>query len=331
MGCVVSARYRPFNDAFEIKGPIKFGMFAAEERASKEQYAVKVIARDKSGLEELKRLSKLIEPLKESKHFVQCVSFRTDAEVFYIVMERCQGTLSLQLRESSWDLKKATETFKQVLKGLAFLHSKNMVHRNVKPSNIFYTIERGYTVVKLGDFSLATPLPNHAQQLYEEVGSPSYMSVEMLLGHGYREKTDVWSFGVMAYAVLYGEFPYAPREVSSAAIKNTIMSSHNTEPRFLQVPTLRDACSDAPRCCLRALLHRDPALRSSAEKALQLTFLSGQETIEAEAELASPLLSREMLSSLAEAAADADGSDSERSEFSSLLMRKAIPGLLNHE
>lgn len=330
MGCVVSAKYRTFNDAFEIKDLIKNGVFAAEERASKEQYAVKMIARDKSGLEELNRLSKLIEPLKENRHFVQCLSFRADVEVLYIVMERCQGTLSLQLQESSWDLKKATDMFKQVLKGLAFLHSNKIVHRNVKPSNIFYTIERGYTVTKLGDFSLATVLPNR-MQLYEEVGSPSYMSVEMLWGHGYREKTDVWSFGVMAYAVLYGEFPYAPREVSSAAIKNTIVSAQKTEPRFLQVPILRDVSSDAPRRFVRALLCRDPALRTSAEKALQLAFVSGQETVEAEAETVPPLLSREMLASLAEAAAEADGSDSERSEFSCLLMRKAIPGLLKHE
>eukprot|EP00913_Durusdinium_trenchii_P026771 g25112.t1 len=108
-------------------------------------------------------------------------------------------------------------------------------------------------------------------RLFEEVGSWQYRSPEMHSKAGYTEKTDVWSFGVMAYALLFNEFPYAPQD----RIRTLILQ--NAEPYFVQVPAgekVGESLGPAARFC-RVLLRRNQDIRCSATEALQLGFITG--------------------------------------------------------
>ncbi|CAK0903448.1 unnamed protein product [Prorocentrum cordatum] len=89
------------------------------------------------------------------------------------------------------------------------------------------------------------------------------MSPEMVLGDLYDFGTDVWSFGAMAYLILFGELPYVPKEMSRCAAKDrgNAIRAGQPSPRFLGAP--------GPAAgFLRPLLEREPLFRCSAEEAL---------------------------------------------------------------
>jgi len=97
-----------------------------------------------------------------------------------------------------------------------------------------------------------------------EFGTAPFMSPEMLRGrHGIG--TDVWSYGVMAYFMFFGELPYIPQEVTSKAAKAVILAGVPV-PRYLE-KVHRDRCSDSMSFC-KDLLQRDPSQRCSASDAL---------------------------------------------------------------
>ena len=79
------------------------------------------------------------------------------------------------------------------------------MHRDLKPENIFFNDGK----VKLIDFGCACEFEEGDKYvLTEPVGTKEYMSPEMLQRRNYNSKSDIWSFGIILYEVLYGKFPW---------------------------------------------------------------------------------------------------------------------------
>jgi len=161
-----------------------------------------------------------------------------------------------------------------------------VAHRDIKPDN--YMIGLDGSTVKLTDFNLsAVQSPNRS--FTGEFGTAPFMSPEMLTArHGIG--TDVWSYGVMAYFMFFGEFPYVPQEFTSKAAKAVIRAGVPV-PRYLE-KMHRHRCSDSMSFC-KDLLQRDPSQRCSASDALghsyfkaafdakkDLTMIHTQETLD---------------------------------------------------
>ena len=88
--------------------------------------------------------------------------------------------------------------FCQILKGMVFLHSNGVVHRDIKPDNILLTKNReGEIVVKIADFSLAEHFPS--KRMNTVCGTPGFMAPEMFTEEEYDEKVDVFSLGVILF------------------------------------------------------------------------------------------------------------------------------------
>lgn len=201
----------------------------------------------------------------------------------YIAMEYLDGrTLRAEMDQSGFlPPSRAIEIAQEVLKGLAFAHSKGVIHRDIKPENI-QLLEGG--AVKITDFGIArlTFEPNITMD-GQVFGTPSYMSPEQIGGKELDAKSDLFSVGIILYESLSGQKAFPGDSVVS--ITYAIM---NKEPDYLpaipypvwqvveqalnKIPSMRYSTAEAMRSALaRATL----SLASDAGQSSQMPSVFG--------------------------------------------------------
>jgi len=210
-------------------------------------------------------------------HVLQAFEYMVEGHYGYIVMQRCTSSV-LRVLEGVPELTERSirRIFREMLKGIHAVHSAGILHRDVKPDN-FLCIGTEATV-KLCDFGLATLFTQSPSSEGRESGvtgvngTAPYMAPEMLQGLAYDAKVDVWSFGVLMYALLLGEFPYRPAKPTAQSMKAAILVG--TPPPSFRPSRMLGAhgiSADASQL-VHGLLSRDPAHRLSAADALRDEF-----------------------------------------------------------
>jgi NIMA (never in mitosis gene a)-related kinase len=89
--------------------------------------------------------------------------------------------------------------FVQICLALKYLHDRKIMHRDLKPQNVF--LAKG-NIIKLGDFGISKTLEHTADLAVSAVGTPVYCSPEICMGRGYNMKSDIWSLGCILYELL---------------------------------------------------------------------------------------------------------------------------------
>ena len=152
---------------------------------------------------------------------------------------------------------------RQTLRGLHYLHSNNIVHRDIKSDNIL-TDHNGE--VKLADFGYSAQLTQERSARSSKVGTLCWMAPELIKGERrYDTKIDIWSFGIFAFELAEGDPPYI-REPQSRVMINII----TREP-----PNISQRWSEQFRNFVKAALTVNPEERPSAEELLRHEFLQG--------------------------------------------------------
>ncbi len=136
--------------------------------------------------------------------------------IFYFTMEFCDRGSVVHLMEKrggKLGIEEAVDIILQVLDGLHYAHTEhNLVHRDIKPGNIFLTVDRGKTIAKLGDYGLtkAFDLAGLSGQTLtgSAMGTPSFMSRQQVLNFKYVEPdVDVYAVAATLYFMLTGTYP----------------------------------------------------------------------------------------------------------------------------
>ena len=120
-----------------------------------------------------------------------------------IVMEFADGgDLSTLIKNKRNQLMSETEAlrlFVQISLAMKHVHDRKILHRDLKAQNIFLT---SAGIIKLGDFGIARVLRNTAELASTQIGTPYYMSPEIMDNKRYNSKTDIWSLGCVLYELL---------------------------------------------------------------------------------------------------------------------------------
>lgn len=95
---------------------------------------------------------------------------------------------------------------RQLIKAIAYIHSLDIVHRDLKIDNILVNRD---LKVKLIDFGFSRQLPRENYMLYDFCGTPHYIAPEVIHREGYFGKpADIWSLGIVIYKMTVGTFPF---------------------------------------------------------------------------------------------------------------------------
>jgi serine/threonine-protein kinase len=199
----------------------------------------------------------------QSPHVVQVHDYGVEDDTPYIVMELLRGEdLGQHLQKSGRiPIAEALRIVEPVCKALRRAHEVGLVHRDLKPGNVFLARHDEEETIKLLDFGIAkavspgTPQANNVTRSGNLVGSPLYMSPEQIRrSKEVDHRSDLWSLGVILYQMLTGRPPFNEDEVGAVLV--AICTDPIPEPSSL-VPELGP---EVDRFFARALA-RDPAHR----------------------------------------------------------------------
>jgi serine/threonine protein kinase len=196
-----------------------------------------------------------------SPHVVAVYDAGEDDQRPYLVMELVEGTTLEHELERTGRLEpaRAVAIAKDIASGLGAAHERGIVHRDVKPSNVFLTPS---DVAKIGDFGIARlERPDATLTLTGQTfGSPPYMAPEQATGGKVDARADLYSLGCVLFQMLAGRRPFSGDDAVSLVYQHV----HSTPPR---VDSLVPAVPAELGALVAGLMAKDPDDRpASAEE-----------------------------------------------------------------
>jgi len=239
------------DNKYELIKPIGKGKFAVVHRAKRladgDIVAVKKIAVDSMDAKAREKCLKEVRLLQSLSHqnIVQYLDSSIDGDELVIIFEwAAAGDLKRQVRKANERDKPFEERviwkyFSQICDALSHMHSKRILHRDLKPANVFLTLDG---TVKVGDLGLGRMMSEHTFEAHSKVGTPLYMSPEVLRGDGYDWKSDVWSLGCVLYELAVLKSPFKAEGLNLYSLFQKISKGEYAPPPEHYSATLRDLC-----------------------------------------------------------------------------------------
>ncbi|KAF7597440.1 hypothetical protein BBP40_003687 [Aspergillus hancockii] len=196
-------------------------------------------------------------------HIARLYEVIVTERLVWLVLEYCPGDelYNYLLRHGPLSVDKVKRIFTQLVGAVAYVHSKSCVHRDLKLENILLDKHEN---VKLCDFGFTREYEGKASYLQTFCGTICYSAPEMLKGEKYAgEKVDVWSLGIILYALLAGELPFD--EDDDQVTKARILTED---------PAYNDRFPDNAKALINMLLSKRPLIRPSLDEILAHPFLA---------------------------------------------------------
>jgi serine/threonine-protein kinase len=207
------------------------------------QVAVKLLGEgsttDPKSIARFKREAKAMGQIRH-ENVVQVMDTGTDDHGLpYLVMERLDGESlgSVLRRDKRLSIEVACEITCQILAGLSVAHDRGVIHRDLKPGNIFISVQSdGNKRVKILDFGISKLHDSQTLNVTAEgalVGTPNFMAPEQITGNQELDKRiDIYAVGILLYRMLAGRLPYVAKQADELYKK--ILAGKCKKPRDLR-------------------------------------------------------------------------------------------------
>jgi serine/threonine-protein kinase PpkA len=221
-------------------------VFHAQDRGRGEEVAVKVLTPDAAAQE--RALARFLREARaqldlDHPHVLKVHEVFEGSPPCYSMEYLPVRSLRKAMSGRVLSMAQALEVLRQVCAGVAHAHSKGIVHRDLKPANILIHPQRGAVVIDFGiAFFEDLPRLTDAATL---VGTPRYMSPEVVMGGKPDRRADVYSLGILLFELVTGDVPFRD------------LSAHVTSP----VPSLPDSFGGAAQKLIQTALAKHPGSR----------------------------------------------------------------------
>lgn len=239
-------------------------------KVSTKVFAVKIISKSNLTSEQLKSrtIESQVRIMQSVDHptILKIHDFFEDSSNFYLIMDYVQGgdLFSKMEKYGRFSEKTASKIMKQLLLALSHLHSKNIVHRDIKCENLLVEEKSGQMAIKLIDFDTVTK--QSEKQLEGIHGTVYYMAPEVISGP-YNEKCDIWSAGIVLYCLITQNFPFGG-ETDDEIMSNIQHGNINFD--MLKKWNISNELSSF----IQQLLSKNPESRPSATTILDHAWIS---------------------------------------------------------
>ncbi|XP_048817336.1 maternal embryonic leucine zipper kinase isoform X1 [Lagopus muta] len=260
--------YQEILKYYELHETIGTGGFAkvklGRHLLTGEKVAIKIM--DKVALgDDLPRVKTEIDAMKNLSHQHVCRLYHVieTSKKIFMVLEYCPGgeLFDYIVSKDRLSEEEARVFFRQIVSAIAYVHSQGYAHRDLKPENLLIDEKHN---LKLIDFGLcAKPKGGLDYRLNTCCGSPAYAAPELIQGKAYiGSEADIWSMGVLLYALLCGFLPFDDDNVM--ALYRRITRGKYTVPKWL---------SPSSTLLLNQLLQVDPKKRITVKHLLNHPWL----------------------------------------------------------
>jgi serine/threonine protein kinase len=225
----------------ELGGGVQSRVYAARDTELDRPVVIKVLPPELAageGLERFRREIRLVAGLQHPHIVPLLVAGEADGLLYYTMPLVTGESLRAVLdREGPRDIEFVATVMAEVASALVYAHGRNIVHRDVKPGNIFVEAESGR--ILLADFGVARRIGFEGTVTASgiAIGTPAYMSPESLDGGPVDGRSDIFSLGLVAWELLVGERPWQSETLYS------LIYSQKCEP----TPSLVDRRPDVPK------------------------------------------------------------------------------------
>jgi len=254
----------------QVGKPGSFGaVYYCTRKSDKRTSAVKIINKEKYINRKdanvwFKHFRQECDILKTTKHdnIVELYDVFEGPKYLMLVMELCLGgELFNRIHDNamkgiSYNEHTAAKVMFQVINAVDFMHDEGIIHGDLKPANILFTNCKD-SKVKVIDFGFAEKVPRWLRSLNKVVGTVEYQAPEMVKGSYYKQ-ADMWSIGVILFAMLCGFTPFQARD--PVQVKKLILQG------FKKFPTC--SASRSVRNLVKNLLETSVGKRYTAKQAL---------------------------------------------------------------
>ncbi|XP_044129465.1 serine/threonine-protein kinase PLK4 [Bufo gargarizans] len=256
---------------FKVLNLLGKGSFACVYRAQSINTGIEVAIKmiDKKAMQRVgmvQRVRNEVEIHCQLKHpsILELYNYFEDSNYVYLILEMCHnGELNryLKNRKKPFSEKEARHFMEQIVKGMLYLHSHGILHRDLTLSNLLLSSDMN---IKIADFGLAAQLKLPNEKHFTMCGTPNYIAPEIATRSAHGLESDVWSLGCMLYTFLVGRPPFDTDTVKNTL--NKIVLADYELPSFMS----REA-----KDLIFKLLRKNPADRLSLSSVLDHLFMTG--------------------------------------------------------